>query len=102
MKLGLLTAALPRTLAGGMRGLGGGERLRRDRDRLLAGRRGHGAALRRRQPYRRRYPDDAQAQADPGRCSTQRGLTISSLAYYPNNLHPDPEHRERSTTTCAR
>jgi sugar phosphate isomerase/epimerase len=23
------------------------------------------------------------------------GLTISSLGYYPNNLHPDPEHRER-------
>jgi sugar phosphate isomerase/epimerase len=22
-----------------------------------------------------------------------RGLAISSLAYYPNNLHPDPEHR---------
>ena len=22
------------------------------------------------------------------------GLTISSLAYYPNPLHPDPEHRE--------
>lgn len=23
------------------------------------------------------------------------GLTISSLGYYPNNLHPDPKHRER-------
>jgi len=22
------------------------------------------------------------------------GLTISSLGYYPNPLHPDPEHRE--------
>lgn len=24
-----------------------------------------------------------------------RGLEISSLGYYPNNLHPDPEHREQ-------
>src|SRR5262245_39967834 len=24
-----------------------------------------------------------------------RGLTISSLAYYPNNLHPDRAHREQ-------
>jgi sugar phosphate isomerase/epimerase len=26
------------------------------------------------------------------------GLTISALAYYPNPLHPDPEHRERVHT----
>ncbi len=25
----------------------------------------------------------------------RQGLTISSLAYYPNNLHPDDEHREQ-------
>ena len=23
-----------------------------------------------------------------------RGLTVSSLAFYPNNLHPDPEQRQ--------
>ncbi len=26
---------------------------------------------------------------------TSHGLTVSSLAYYPNNLHPDPEHRRQ-------
>jgi sugar phosphate isomerase/epimerase len=26
----------------------------------------------------------------------RHGLTISSLAYYPNNLHPDPVHREEA------
>jgi sugar phosphate isomerase/epimerase len=26
---------------------------------------------------------------------SSRGLGISSLAYYPNNLHPDPEHRQQ-------
>src|SRR5437016_5524194 len=35
---------------------------------------------------------DAQAQAIRQMLDS-RGLSISSLAYYPNNLHPDPAHR---------
>lgn len=38
--------------------------------------------------------DDAGAQQIVDMLS-KRGLTISSLAYYPNNLHPDQDHRER-------
>jgi sugar phosphate isomerase/epimerase len=30
------------------------------------------------------------------------GLTISSLAYYPNNLHPDPEHRKAANAHLRR
>src|SRR3954465_4910572 len=33
---------------------------------------------------------------DEGHATMARhGLTISALAYYPNNLHPDEEHREQ-------
>ncbi len=38
--------------------------------------------------------DDAKARAIRQMLDA-RGLAISSLGYYPNNLHPDPEHRER-------
>lgn len=38
--------------------------------------------------------DDAGAQQIREMLS-KRGLAISSLAYYPNNLHPDQDHRER-------
>src|SRR3954447_20321206 len=34
-------------------------------------------------------PDEVDAALN------RHGLTISSLAYYPNNLHPDDEHREQ-------
>lgn len=37
--------------------------------------------------------DDTMAQQIREMLSA-RGLTISSLAYYPNHLHPDQEHRE--------
>src|SRR5919199_750439 len=37
---------------------------------------------------------DTQAQ-EISQMLARRGLTISSLAYYPNNMHPDSEHRER-------
>src|SRR3954471_19828864 len=33
-------------------------------------------------------PDDVRGLMD------RHGLTISALAYYPNNLHPDDAHRE--------
>ena len=29
------------------------------------------------------------------------GLELSSLAFYDNNLHPDPAERKASTTTCG-
>lgn len=38
--------------------------------------------------------DDAEAHHIIEMLSS-RGLTISSLAYYPNHLHPDQDHRER-------
>ena len=38
--------------------------------------------------------DDAKAR-EIRQMLDARGLAISSLGYYPNNLHPDPEHRER-------
>jgi sugar phosphate isomerase/epimerase len=37
---------------------------------------------------------DARAQ-EINTMLAERGLIISSLGYYPNNLHPDPEHREQ-------
>jgi sugar phosphate isomerase/epimerase len=37
---------------------------------------------------------DARAQ-EINQMLADRGLIISSLGYYPNNLHPDPEHREQ-------
>jgi len=37
--------------------------------------------------------DKAQA-GEPRKMLDGYGLTISSLAYYPNPLHPEPEHRE--------
>jgi sugar phosphate isomerase/epimerase len=37
---------------------------------------------------------DARAQ-EINQMLAKRGLIISSLGYYPNNLHPDPEHREQ-------
>jgi sugar phosphate isomerase/epimerase len=30
----------------------------------------------------------------------RHGLTLSSLAFYDNNLHPDPTERRRSATMC--
>src|SRR5438477_7179732 len=50
---------------------------------------------------RRRYAGvthiDVEAfDADDVRATLDRhGLAISALAYYPNNLHPDDEHREQ-------
>jgi sugar phosphate isomerase/epimerase len=49
---------------------------------------------------RRRYAGVTHIDAenfDPDavhKVMTRHGLTISSLAYYPNNLHPDDSHRE--------
>ena len=49
---------------------------------------------------RRRYAGTSHidvARLDPGRVRDvldRHGLEISSLAYYPNNLHPDDAHRE--------
>jgi sugar phosphate isomerase/epimerase len=37
--------------------------------------------------------DEAGAR-EVGELLSSRGLGISSLAYYPNNLHPDPAHRQ--------
>ena len=64
-------------------------RARVARDRVLA--RGRGRE--------RRYAGvthidvDCSTRRGP-RCAHRHGLEISSLAYYPNNLHPDDEHRK--------
>ena len=64
MKLGLLTAAFPDLIARGDRRLGGRERLRDARDRVLARRRGASAPLRRRLPHRRRVASTPMAVHD--------------------------------------
>ena len=46
-----------------------------------------------RQPHRRRQPDGEQARPSCVDRIAASGLTISGLGYYPNPLHPDPEHR---------
>ena len=48
------------------------------------------AALRRRHAHRRRLVRSAEVRD----LLDRHGLEISSLAYYPNNLHPDDRHRE--------
>jgi sugar phosphate isomerase/epimerase len=53
---------------------------------------------------RRRYAGVSHidvARLDPGRVRDvldRHGLQISSLAYYPNNLHPDPDERRAAHT----
>ncbi len=42
--------------------------------------------------------DDAEVDRVNAALS-EHGLTCSALAYYDNNLHPDPEERGRSTLT---
>src|SRR5262249_12928761 len=37
---------------------------------------------------------DADGAAQVNELLAARGLSISSLAYYPNNMHPDPAHRQ--------
>ena len=57
---------------------------------MLARGRGREAPLRGRHAHRRRLvrPGAVRGVLD------RHGLEISSLAYYPNNLHPDDEHRK--------
>ena len=91
MKLGLLTAAFPDLTLEQVADVGGRRGLRGARDRLLAGRRRRAAPLRRRHAHRRRRLRPGQG---PRRRWSGTGSAISSLAYYPNNLHPDDAHRE--------
>ena len=90
MKLGLLTAAFPDLTLDGGRRLGGGARLRDARGRLLA----------RRRAEQRRYAGVSHIDVEtstPTRARDPRPTrrsAISSLAYYPNNLHPDDAARE--------
>ena len=50
-------------------------------------------ALRRHLPHRRREPVGRARPATSRAEIEGKGLTISGLGYYPNPLHPDPEHR---------
>ena len=91
VKLGLLTAAFPRPLARGGRGLGGRERLRDARGGVLARRAAASSG------GTRASRTSTSTRSTSTRCtrrSTRHGVAISSLAYYPNNLHPDDAQRE--------
>ncbi len=94
MRLGFLTAPLPRHAAHGGRRLGGRERLREPRDRLLAA--GRGA-----ERVATRAPRTSTSPTCPRRRASEivdevasHGLAISGLGYYPNPMHPDREVRE--------
>ena len=78
------------TLAREGRRLVGSQRLRDARGRLLARGRRRAPPLLRCLAHRRRR---VSTPAGPATYSTGNGLEISSLAYYPNNLHPDPAER---------
>src|SRR3954451_15522094 len=89
VKLGLLTAAFPDLSLDQVAGWAAGE--------------GFGALEIACWPAsggeRRRYAAVTHVDVDgfdPGEVHAtmeRHGLTISALAYYPNNLHPDDEHR---------
>ena len=94
MKLGLLTAPFPR----------------RSLERVAAWAAGEGfemlevACWPAAGAERRRYAGTSHidvAKVDPGRVRDvldRHGLEISSLAYYPNNLHPDAKERRAANT----
>ena len=75
--------------------MGGGRGLRDARGRLLAGRGRRATPLRRDVAHRRLAASTSAAVRD---VLDRHGLEISSLAYYPNNLHPDPAERRAANT----
>ena len=96
MKLGLLTAALPRLSL----------------EKVAAWSAGNGFEMLEVACWpsaggeRRRYAGASHIDVENSmrrRCTTtldRHGLEISSLAYYPNNLHPDRRERKAANTTC--
>jgi len=91
MKLGFLPprSRRPRSPSGGLGRLGG---LRGPRGRLLAQERRADAPIRGHQHID--VSSLSASQAVDIRAEIEaKGLTISGLGFYPNPLHPDPEHR---------
>ena len=91
MKLGFLTACLPATDPGRTSASG----RRRTASRRSRWRRGPTSAT---APSPRPTSTSRGSTAAPrpttcARCSSGIGLELSSLAYYDNNLHPDPDER---------
>ena len=90
VKLGFLTACMPERSLEDIAAWAGSERLRGARARRLAG-----AGDR---PFVARHlAAEAfdEAEADRVRAALEgNGLALSALAYYDNNLHPDPAERE--------
>ena len=85
---------VPAPLARAGRRLGGGRGLRDARGRVLARRRAASAAA-----TRASHIDvDARRPGAVRDVLDRHGLEISSLAYYPNNLHPDPAERRAANT----
>ena len=93
MKLGLLTAPFPETPLDGGRRLDRRERLREPRDRLLAAHHRADAGATPARPTSTSPNLSAGEATDIADEIAAKGLTISGLGYYPNPLHPDPEHR---------
>ena len=94
MKLGLLTAPFPRRSLEQVAGWAAGEGFQ-----MLEVACWPAAGA-----ERRRYAGTSHidvSRVDPGRVRDtldRHGLEISSLAYYPNNLHPDPTERRAANT----
>ena len=93
MRLGLLTAPFPETPLDRGRRLDGRQRLREHRDRVLAAGRRPDPPLCRHLAHRRGQPVGERRRRELVDEIGAKGLTISGLGYYPNPLHPDPEHR---------
>ena len=100
VKLGLLTAAFARPVARRGGRLGG----RRTASRCSRSRAGRAAGGERRRYAGVSHIDVDALDVDAVHATLDRhGLEISSLAYYPNNLHPDDARaRGGRTGTCAR
>ena len=102
MKLGLLTAAFPTLTLDEIADWAAAERLRDARGRLLAGRRGRRAALRRRQPHRCRRRSTTRRRP---RSSRRSSAAASRSPRSPTTRTRCARRRARApprTTTCAR
>ena len=95
MKLGLLTAPFPRRSLKQVAAWAVERGLRDARGRVLARSRRRATPVRRDVAHRRRRASTSGAVRD---VLDRHGLEISSLAFYPNNLHPDPAERRAANT----
>ena len=95
MRLGLLTAPFPETPLARRRRLDGGQRLRQHRDRVLAAHDRPDPSVCRHVPHRRREPVGRPGDRARRPDRRPRASRSPDSGYYPNPLHPDPEHRAK-------